>query len=194
MVGQEGGNIATRQSRQIWNLQRLISIAVILLKQLNFPGNILFRTLCPSCQQGLRWWVQLNSCSSAMLQTHLESRPYIENPLSIGRFSAFITYRARRSFFNKEFKDYSSTFRDIFSIFQGLHSVQKKSLESMSFLILPQHEEYYPEGLAVFSGLDKVSTKIQGFSSTDCNLQGLSRPLIFILINIQGLSRCMQTL
>ena len=31
------------------------------------------------------------------------------------------------------------------------------------------------------SGLDKVSAEVQGLSSTDCNFQGLSRPLIFIL-------------
>ena len=53
---------------------------------------------------------------------------------------------------------------DTFVISQGLHSVQKKSLGStcMSFLLLPQHEQYYPEGesLAV---LDKVSTEIQDF-------------------------------
>ena len=56
----------------------------------------------------------------------------------------------------------------------------------MSFLFPPQHEQYYPEGLSVFAGLDKVSTKIQGLSSTNCNFQGLSRPWIFIFI--QGLS------
>ena len=49
-------------------------------------------------------------------------------------------------------------------------------LESTSFLFSPQHEQYYPEGLSVFAGLDKVSTEIQGLSSTDCNFQGLSRP------------------
>ena len=49
----------------------------------------------------------------------------------------------------------------------------KKSLESMSFLVLPQHKQLYPNGLSVFVGLDKVSTKIQRLSSTDCNFQGL---------------------
>ena len=65
----------------------------------------------------------------------------------------------------------------------------KKSLESMSFLVLPQHEQFYPEGLSVFaplgtweSGLDKVSTEIQGlFSITHCNCQGLSKHWIFTL-------------
>ena len=37
-------------------------------------------------------------------------------------------------------------------------------------------------------GLDKVSTKIQGLSSTDCNFQGLSRPWTFYF-KFQGLSR-----
>ena len=52
----------------------------------------------------------------------------------------------------------------------------KKSLESMSCLVLPQHEQFYPDGLSVFAGLDKVSTAIQGLSSSYCNFQGLSRP------------------
>ena len=38
------------------------------------------------------------------------------------------------------------------------------------------------------SGLDKVSTEIQGLSSTDYNLQGLSRPWTFYF-KFQGLSR-----
>ena len=48
---------------------------------------------------------------------------------------------------------------------------------SMSFLVLPQHEKFYPEGLSVFahvctwSGLDKVSTKIQGLSRSVRTLQ-----------------------
>ena len=53
---------------------------------------------------------------------------------------------------------------------------KKKSLESMSFLVLLQHEQLYREGLSVFaplgtweSGLDKISTEIHGLSSTDCN-------------------------
>ena len=46
------------------------------------------------------------------------------------------------------------------------------------------------------SGLDKVSTEIQGFSSTDCNFKGLWRPWIFILKfqHFQGLLRCVRTL
>ena len=58
----------------------------------------------------------------------------------------------------------------------------------MSFLVLPQHQQFYSEGLSVFVPcrylrirLDKVSTKIQGLSSTDCNFQGFSRPWIYIL-------------
>ena len=46
----------------------------------------------------------------------------------------------------------------------------------MSRLVLPQHEQFYPDVLSVFAGLDKVSTEIQGLSSTYCNFHGLSRP------------------
>ena len=48
-------------------------------------------------------------------------------------------YRVR-PFLDKKFKNFSRTFKDTFPIFQGLHSVQKKSLDSMSFLALTQHE------------------------------------------------------
>ena len=39
-------------------------------------------------------------------------------------------------------------FKDTF--FQGLRSVQKRAL-SLSFLVLSQHEQIYPEGLPVFA-------------------------------------------
>ena len=41
-------------------------------------------------------------------------------------------------------------FKDTFPIFQGLCSVQKRAL-SLSFLVLSQHEQIYPEGLPVFA-------------------------------------------
>ena len=36
-------------------------------------------------------------------------------------------------------------FKDTFLIFQGLHSMHKKSLESMSFLVLPHQENFIPK-------------------------------------------------
>ena len=47
------------------------------------------------------------------------------------------------------------------------------------------------------SGLDKVSTEIQGLSSTDYYFQGLSRQVELFISNFedfQGLSRCVRTL
>ena len=79
----------------------------------------------------------------------------------------------------------------------------KKSLESTCFLVLPQNEQFYPEGLSVFTPFSlefyvhyKVSIEIQGLSSSDCNFQGLSRPQIFILKfkDFKGLLRCVWTL
>ena len=86
-------------------------------------------------------------------------------------------------------------FKDTFPIFQGLHSMQKKRLECMSIFSSVWQQEQL-EGLSARllllgtwkSRLDKVSTEIQGLSSTHCNFQGLPRPWIFIL-KIQGLSR-----
>ena len=42
----------------------------------------------------------------------------------------------------------------------------------MPFLLLQQHEQYYPEGLSEFAELDKVNNKIQGLSSNNCNFHG----------------------
>ena len=57
---------------------------------------------------------------------------------------------------------------------------RKKSFKSTSFLVLPQQEQFYPEGLSVFVGSDKVGTESPGLSSTGCNLKGLSRGLKFL--------------
>ena len=47
---------------------------------------------------------------------------------------------------NKKFKD-----------FQGLHSVQKRPWVYVLFSS-SQHEQFYPKGLSVFAGLERVST------------------------------------
>ena len=83
-------------------------------------------------------------------------------------------YRVRTRFWTKV----SRTFQGHISHFLRTPFSAKKSLKSMSFLVLPQ-EQFYPEGLSVFTGLDKVKTKSQGFSRTDCNFQ--SRTWICIL-------------
>ena len=44
----------------------------------------------------------------------------------------------------------SMIFKDTLPMFQGLHSVQKRAL-SLSFLVLPQHEQFRREGLSVFA-------------------------------------------
>jgi len=69
-------------------------------------------------------------------------------------------------------------FKDTFRVFQGLYSMQKKSLESMSFFSSSTSREFYPEGLCVcsFSFTVSLSNEIQGLSSTDCNFQELARP------------------
>ena len=91
------------------------------------------------------------------------------------------------------------------STFQGLSRTpfSAKRALSLSFLVPPHMSNFI---LKVFlsllllcnweSGFDKVSTEIQGLSSTDCNFQELSRPWIFMLKSkdLQGLSRCVRTL
>ena len=72
--------------------------------------------------------------------------------------------------------------RTIFEGFSRTLFSAKKEPWVYVFLVVRQHEKFYPEGLSVFaplgtweSGLNKVSTEIRGLSSTDCNFQGLSR-------------------
>ena len=91
-------------------------------------------------------------------------------------------------FLNKKLKDFSRTFKNTFPIFQGLHSVRKRAFNLCLFQFFQNMSNFI---LKVFpcllllvtweSGLDKVSTKFQGVSSTDYNFQELSRPWIFIL-------------
>ena len=67
--------------------------------------------------------------------------PFLEKP---GPSDKNKLERFRRTFFNVPLQGsypfLNKKFKDTFPIFQGRHSVQKKSLESMSFLVLPQHE------------------------------------------------------
>ena len=92
-------------------------------------------------------------------------------------------------FLNKKFKDFSRTFRDTFSIFQGLHSVQKRALSLCLFWFFHNTSNFIPKvflclliSLRSSSKLNyKVSIELQGLSSTDSNFQVLSRPWIFIL-------------
>ena len=61
------------------------------------------------------------------------------------------------------------------------------SLESMSLLLLPKHEQFYSECLSVSAPFPlefeincKVSNEIQGRSSTDCNFHTCANPVTFI--------------
>ena len=46
----------------------------------------------------------------------------------------------------------------------------------IEILVLPQHEQFYPEGLSVFAPFSlEFYLNYKGLSSTDCNFQGLSR-------------------
>ena len=85
-------------------------------------------------------------------------------------------------FLNKKFKDFSRTHFPFFK-----DSIQcKKRLECMSFFSSVWQQEQW-EGLSARllllgtwkSRLDKVSTEIQGLSSTHCNFQGLFKALNF---------------
>ena len=78
------------------------------------------------------------------------------------KFGSGFNCRPSERYNNKTvvFKDFSRAFKDTFPIFEGLHSVQKTSLESMSYLVLPQHESFHSEGLCIYSFLFEVLLKL----------------------------------
>jgi len=55
------------------------------------------------------------------------------------------------TFFKQKLQGLFKDFQGHISHFSRTPFLQKKSLEFMSFLVLPQHEEFYPEGLSLFA-------------------------------------------
>ena len=107
-------------------------------------------------------------------------------PSSISNW--FPLYRVRTLFWTKTSRTFQGLSRTPFSSEKSLESVFFSSITAWAILswrsfILGTWE----------AGLDKVSTEIQGLSSTDWNFQGLSRPWTFYF-KFQGLSRCVRTL
>ena len=77
-----------------------------------------------------------------------------ERNILLMQFSVIVTdeYTGFVPFFEQKIhKDFSKTFKDTFPTFQGLLSVQKRALSLCLFLVLPQHEQFYPEGLSLFA-------------------------------------------
>ena len=96
-------------------------------------------------------------------------------------------------FLNKNFKDFSRTFKDTFPINFFKDSIQCKK-EPWVYVFFSSTTTWAILSWRSFilgtweSGLDRLSTEIQGLPSTDRNFQGLSRPWTFYF-KFQGLSR-----
>ena len=80
-------------------------------------------------------------------------------------------------------------FKGTFPISSRTPFSAKKSLESISFLVLPQHEQFCNEGLSAFAGLDKVSTEIPAPTTIFKDFQGACEPCSLILIQFVSFSR-----
>ena len=83
------------------------------------------------------------------------------------------------------------TFKDTFRIFKDSIQCKKEPWVYVCFSSTPTWAILSWRSFILGtweSGLDKVSTEIQGLSSTDCNFQGLSRPWTYHF-KFQGLSR-----
>ena len=67
----------------------------------------------------------------------------------------------------------------------------------MSFLVLPQHEQFYPEHLSVFAafplGWIKLAPKFKGFPARTAIFKDLNFYFILKFKDFQGLSRCVRT-
>ena len=67
----------------------------------------------------------------------------------------------------------------------------------MSFLVLPQHEQFYPEHLSVFAafplGWIKLAPKFKGFPARTAIFKDLNFYSISKFKDFQGLSRCVRT-
>ena len=96
-------------------------------------------------------------------------------------------------FFEQKIQGLFKDFQGHISHFSRTPFSAKKSLESTSVLLRSHHKQSYPEDLSVFApfpwqfSLDcKVSTKIQGLSSTNYNFQDFFHNFYS---KIHGLSR-----
>ena len=108
----------------------------------------------------------------------------------------FAFYRVRTLFWTKTSRTFQGLSRTHFAFFKD--SIQCKK-EIWVYVFFSSTTTWAILSWRSFilgtweSGLDKVSTEIQGLSSTDYNFQGLSRPWTFYF-KFQGLSRCVRTL
>ena len=90
---------------------------------------------------------------------------------------SFINYRVC-TLFEQKILGLFNDFQGHISHFSTTPFSAKKSLESTSFLVLPQHEQFYPEGLSVFA---PFSLEFYIHYKVSIEIQGLSRPGIIIL-------------
>ena len=106
-----------------------------------------------------------------------------------------ILYSGFVSFFEQKIQ---GLWRTHFSFFKDYIQCKKRALSLCLFLVLPHQEVFVFAPFPFQFSLNYwVSIEIQGLiSSTYCNFQGLSRPLISILKfkGFRGFSRCVRTL
>ena len=120
----------------------------------------------------------LNSNCSYVMNTTIKLKMHLHHSFP---FSPTLIQRVRTLFFTKNWR----TFKDIFPIFQGLHWAQKRVAWS---LVLPQHVQFYPEGLSVFASLllqflgwIKLALKLMDFLAPTAifkDFQGACKPFI----------------
>ena len=85
-----------------------------------------------------KWWELVRALASH--QCGPGSKPIID--ATCGLSSGFVR------FFEQKLQGLFKDFQGHISHFSRTPFSAKKSLESMSFLVLPQHEQFYPEGLS----------------------------------------------
>ena len=103
-------------------------------------------------------------------------------------------------FFEQKLQGLYKDFQGHISHFSRTPFSAKKRFESMSFLVLPQHEQFYPEGLSyqVLENLGwiKLAPKFKDFPAPTTIFKDFQGLELFIsnFKDFQGLSRCVRTL
>ena len=121
---------------------------------------------------------------------YFQSRGQITSKASSGKKNILRLLTGLLPFFEQKLQGLFKDFQGHISHFSRTPFSAKKRFESMSFLVLPQHEQFYPEGLSyqVLENLGwiKLAPKFKDFQGLELFISNFK--------DFQRVSRCMRTL
>ena len=131
---------------------------------------------------------------------YFQSRGQITSKASSGKKNILRLLTGFVPFFEQKLQGLFKDFQGHISHFSRTPFSAKKRFESMSFLVLPQHEQFYPEGLSyqVLENLGwiKLAPKFKDFPAPTAIFKDFQGLELFIsnFKDFQGVSRCVRTL